>query len=176
MSFSPREIRDEFLKNNIGLIGIGILGALFGLSIIAFVTIPAESLRQWNDPASWLAYPKSAMPAWINYFLPQKIPEHLVLLPQASTQKSGDIISVTNLFAVDYQYDSFPSDFIYQYSTKYSASPLIQMSVTRPDGLELELMSTSLPSSDTQTKFSGMIFSTDDFMKKNLKSNSDHFL
>ena len=46
MSFSPREIRDEFLKNNIGLIGIGILGALFGLSIIAFVTIPAESLRQ----------------------------------------------------------------------------------------------------------------------------------
>ncbi|OLD33596.1 MAG: peptide ABC transporter permease [Thaumarchaeota archaeon 13_1_40CM_2_39_13_2] len=175
MSFSPREIRDEFLKNNIGLIGIGILGALFGLSIIAFVTIPAESLRQWNDPASWLAYPKSAMPAWINYFLPQKIPEHLVLLPQASTQKSGDIISVTNLFAVDYQYDSFPSDFIYQYGAKYSGSPLIFMSVARPDGMVLQLISTSLPSARTEAKFTGMIFSTDDSMKKNLKNNSGKF-
>jgi len=175
MSFSPREIRDEFLKNNIGLIGIGILGALFGLSIIAFVTIPAESLRQWNDPGSWLGYPKSAMPAWINYFLPQKIPEHLVLLPQASTQKSGDIISVTNLFAVDYQYDSFPSDFIYLYGAKYSGSPLIFMSVTRPDGMVLQLISTSLPPARTESKFTGMIFSTDDSMKKNLKNNSGKF-
>ena len=175
MSFSPKEIWHEFSRNNIGLIGIGIILALFGLSIIALVTIPVETFKEWNDPASWLSYPKSALPAWVNYFLPQKIPEHLVLSPQASIQKTGKVTAVTNLFAVDYQYDSFPSDFIYQYSAKYSASPLIQMSVTRPDGLELELMSNSLPSSNTETKFGGMIFSTDDSMKKNLKSNSDRF-
>ena len=175
MSFSKKEIWQEFSRNNIGLSGIGIIFALFGLSIFAFLTIPVETFREWNDPASWLSYPKSALPAWTNYFLPQKVPEHLILLPSASIQKSSDITAVTHLFFVDYQYDSFPSDFIYQYDAKYTGSPLVTISVTRPDGMELELISSSLPSSIVESKFTGMIFSTDDSIKKNLKNSSDRF-
>ncbi|OLC34691.1 MAG: peptide ABC transporter permease [Thaumarchaeota archaeon 13_1_40CM_4_38_7] len=175
MSFSKKEIWKEFSRNNIGLAGIGIIFALFGLSILAFLTIPVETFREWNDPASWLSYPKSALPVWTNYFLPQKVPEHLILLPFTSIQKSSDITAFTNLFFVDYQYDSFPSDFIYQYDAKYTGSPLVTISVTRPDGMELELISTSLPSSTTESKFTGMIFSTDDSIKKNLKNSSDRF-
>lgn len=171
MSFSSNEIWKEFSRNNIGLIGIGILIALFCLSIIAFITVPAETFKDWNDPASWLSYPKSALPAWVNYFLIEKIPEHLILNPEASYQKSGDVNVVTNLFAVDYEYDSFPSDFIYQYASEYSGSPLVQLSVTRPDGLDVELMSTSIPASQNDAKFSGMMFSTDSSMKKNLQNS-----
>jgi peptide/nickel transport system permease protein len=171
MSFSSKEIWKEFSRSNICLIGIVILIALLCLSIIAFVTIPVETFKEWNDPASWLSYPKSALPSWVNYFLIEKIPEHLILNPEISYQKSGDVSVVTNLFAVNYEYDSFPSDFIYQYAAKYTGSPLIQLSVTRPDGLEVELISTSIPASQNNAKFGGMMFSTDNSMKKNMQNN-----
>jgi peptide/nickel transport system permease protein len=175
MSFSSKEIWKEFSRSNIGLIGIGILIALFCLSIIAFVTIPAETFKEWNDPASWLSYPKSALPSWVNYFLIEKIPEHLILNPETSYQKSGDVSVVTDLFVVNYEYDSFPSDFIYQYTANYSGSPLIQLSVTRPDGLQVELISASIPASQNNAKFEGMMFSADNSMKKNIQ-NSIGFL
>ncbi len=170
MSFSSKEIWREFSRNNIGLVGIIILVGLFCLSIMAFVAIPVETFKEWNDPASWLLYPKSALPGWINYFLPQKIPEHLILKPQTSYQKSGNVSVISNLFAVDYEYDSFPSDFAYQYAATYTGSPLIQLSVTRPDGINVELMSTSVPLSQNEAKFSAIVFSTDDSMKKNVKN------
>jgi len=173
MSFSSKEIWKEFSRNNIGLTGIGILIALFCLSIIAFVTVPAETFKQWNDPASWLSYPKSALPSWVNYFLIEKIPEHLILNPETSYQKSGAVSVVTDVFVVNYEYNSFPSDFIYQYTAKYSGSPLITLSVTRPDGIEVELISTSIPASQNNAKFGGMMFSTDNSMKKNLQNSID---
>jgi peptide/nickel transport system permease protein len=171
MSFSTKEIWKEFSSNGIGLIGIGILVVLFCMSIAAFIVIPAETFKEWNDPASWLTYPKSALPVWVNYFLSHKIPEHMILKPQESYQKSGNVSVVTDVFTVDYEYDSFPSDFVYQYSVRYTGAPLVQLSVTRPDGLSSVLISTSLPQSYNETMFSGMLFSTDDSMKKNLENN-----
>ena len=171
MSFSTKEIWKEFSSSGIGLVGIGILVVLFCMSIVAFIVIPAETFKEWNDPASWLTYPKSALPIWVNYFLSNKIPEHMILKPQESYQKSGNVSVVTDVFAVDYEYDSFPSDFIYQYSVRYTGAPLVQLLVTRPDGLSSVLISTSLPYSYNETMFSGMLFSTDDSMKKNLENN-----
>ena len=170
MSFSAKEVWKEFAKSNIALVGIGIIAILVCMSIVAFVTIPAETFNEWNDPASWLVYPKSALPAWVNYFLAQKIPEHLILKPQEHYQKSGGISVVTDVFVVNYKYDSFPSDFIYQYNARYSGSPLIQLSVTRPDGTSSVLMSSSLPYSTGMTTFQGMMFSTDNSMKKNVQN------
>ncbi|MGI0010531.1 MAG: ABC transporter permease, partial [Nitrosopumilaceae archaeon] len=56
----------------------------------------------------------------------------------------------------------------------YSGAPLLQMSVTRPDGLEIDLTSRSLPQSDGDL-YSEQIFSTDDSVKKNLRKNTDKF-
>lgn len=174
MSFSPRAIWKEFARSNIGLVGIGIIAILFCMSIAAFVTIPAETFKEWNNPSSWLAYPKSALPAWVNLFLQQKIPAHLILQPTQYYEKSAGISVLTDVFAANYPYDSFPSDFIYQYSARYSGSPLVQLSVTRPDGLSSTLMSTSLPmSSGNETTFDGMLFSTDSSMAKNIQNNID---
>ena len=171
MSFSPKEIWKEFARSNIALVGMGIIAALLCISVISFLTIPFETFREWNDPSSWLAYPKSALPAWINYFLQEKIPEHLILQPQEYNQESGSISVVTDIFVADYEYNSFPSDFLYQYVARYHGSPLVQLSVTRPDGLSSILMSTSLPQSTDKTTFEGMLFSTDDSMKKNIQNN-----
>ncbi len=171
MSLSPKEIWKEFASNNIALVGMGIIATLFCISIIAFIAVPFETFREWNDPSSWLAYPKSALPAWINYFLPEKIPEHLILKPQEYNQESHGISAVTDVFVVDYEYNSFPSDFIYQYAARYQGAPLIQLSVTRPDGSTSMLMSTSLPLSAEKAMFEGMLFSTDASMKKNIQNN-----
>jgi len=168
MSFSSKTIWKEFSHSKIGIVGIAILVILFSMSIVAFVTIPLDSFKTWNDPASWLLYPKSAQPAWVNYFQSEKIPEHLILSPVMSSQQVDSVSVLTNSFLVNYQYDGFPSDFIYQYTAKYSGSPLLQLSVTRPDGIVLQLVSTSLPFAKDATTYSSMIFSTQDIIAKNI--------
>ncbi|TSA18790.1 MAG: ABC transporter permease [Nitrosopumilales archaeon] len=177
MSFSSKEVWCEFSKNKTGLAGIGILVILFAMSAVAALTIPIESFKEWNDPASWLTFPKSALPAWVNYFLSEKMPEHMILEnPQVASQNVDDIFLTSDIFGVDYNYDKFPSDFIYEYTAKYTGSPLLQIWVTRQDGKEFQLISTSLPQSKTETSYHGFIFSTDDSMVKNLRRNQSSFM
>lgn len=172
---STKGIWHEFSKSKIGLTGIGILVMLFALSVIAVTIIPVETFKEWNNPSSWITYPKSSLPAWVNYFSSEKIPEHKILKnPQTSSQTTGKVSVVSQNFVVDYIYDGFPSDFIYEYSAKYSGAPLLQMLVTRPDGLKIDLTSRSLPQSDGDL-YSEQIFSTDDSVKKNLRKNTAKF-
>ena len=172
---NAKEIRQEFAKSKIGLAGIGILVILFALSVIAVTTIPAETFKEWNNPSNWITYPKTSEPAWINYISSEKIPEHKILKnPQMLSQTSGEVSVISQNFAVDFNYDGFPSDFIYEYSAKYSGAPLLQMSVIRPDGLKIDLISRSLPQSDGSI-YSEQIFSTDDSVKKNLRKFAKNF-
>ena len=123
-SVSPTEIKREFMKSKIGLIGILILLSLVILSVVAITTIPIDTFKQWNNPGNWISYPKASAPIWVNYFMTQKIPEHLIL-DNPSTITKDDIISLTShQFGVQYYYDDFPSDFIYEFSVEYSGSQL----------------------------------------------------
>ena len=175
MSFSAKNIWREFSHSKIGITGIMLLAGLFLMSIFAFVTIPVENFKTWNDPASWLLYPKSAQPAWINYFQSEKIPEHLILQPYSTTQQLNSVYVLTDSFIVNYQYDGFPSDFIYNYVAKYNGSPLLQLSVTRPDGIQMHLISTSLPFGNADAKYTGMIFSTQNVIMKNLENYKNKY-
>ena len=47
------------------------------------------------------------------------------------------------------------------------------MSIIRPDGVEIQLLSNSLPASDSKTKHGERIFSTDEIMKKNVSFQSE---
>lgn len=173
---NTKEILHEFSKSKIGLAGIGILVMLFALSIIAVITIPVDTFKEWNDPSSWINYPKTSLPAWVNYLNSEKIPEHKILRnPQTSSQTTGEISIMSQYFVIDYFYDGFPSDFIFEYSTQYSGAPLLKMLVTRPDGLKIDLISRSLPQSDGSI-YSEQIFSTDDSMKKNLRKYVNDFV
>ena len=166
---SSSEIRHEFAKSKIGLIGIGILLSLVILSIVAAVTIPIETFKQWNNPGNWISYPKTSAPAWVNYFMTEKIPEHLIL-DNPTTITKEDVISLTShQFGVQYHYDDFPSDFIYEFSIEYSGSQLLQISVIRPDQSQILLLSRSLPQSDTTIMHHERIFSTDGSIKKNIQ-------
>ena len=176
-SVTPKEIKDEFLKSKIGIAGIAILLILILTSITVVVLVPVNTFKQWNNPGNWISYPKVAIPVWVNLFLSEKIPEHKILTaPTVNYDVSGDTSITTHQFGVNFVYDDYPNDFIYQFSAKYSGTPLFQMDVIRPDGLQLKLISTSLPHSDSNSIHSEKIFSTDDAIRKNLYLQSDKFL
>lgn len=175
-SVSASEIKKEFLKSKMGIAGIGILVILVAISIGAVIIIPVETFQQWNNPQNWIFYPKTAIPAWVNLFMFEKIPEHKILdEPNVNTLTLDEISVVSHQFHVNYVYDDFPSDFIYEFTAKYSGSPLLQISVLRPDGSNIKLLSMSLPHTEDIVLHNEKIFSTDGAIKKNLFLQSDKF-
>ncbi len=175
-SISRQEIKNEFLKSKMGMAGVGILAVLVTISIIAIVAIPSETFSEWNNPSNWISYPKVAVPGWVNLFLVEKIPEHKILdKPIEKVKTSGDISLVSHQFGFDFDYSDFPNDFIYEFSAQYSGAPLLEIVVIRPDGLQLELLSTSLPYSSSPTIHTERIFSTDESIRKKLFLQSEKF-
>jgi len=175
-SVSPREIKDEFMRSKIGIAGIGILIVLISISIAAVIVIPNETFSQWNNPGSWISYPKVAIPVWVNLFLAEKIPEHKIIdEPVKQMETSGDISRISYIFGLNFAYDDFPNDFIYEYTAKYTGSPLLEISVIRPDGIELDLVTASLPYSNTEATHTERIFSTDESIRKKLFLQSEKF-
>ena len=170
------EIRREFFKSHMGIAGLVILVILALTSVMALVAIPLDTLQQWNNPEKWIAYPRAAVPAWVNLFTADKIPEHQIYEEATVNYNTDGRISTTShMFNVEFEYDDFPDDFIYEYTSVYQGSPLIQIMVQRPDGVNLELISKPIPRSDSTTSHSERIFSTDSQIKKNLGLNSEPF-
>jgi len=173
---SYSELKHEFLRSKIGLAGIGILVILVTISITTVIFIPLETFQQWNNPGSWLSYPKTSVPAWVNLFVLEKIPEHKILdQPIITSQTNQEINSISQQFNVNFVYDDYPNDFIYEFTASYTGSPLLQVSVIRPDGMNLQLLFASLPFSNTQTTHNEIIFSTDVSIKKSLFLQSEKF-
>ena len=174
-SITSTEIRQEFLKSKIGIAGIGILASLILISISAAIFIPIDTFKEWNNPGSWISFPKTSMPSWVNLFMFEKIPEHKIIDPFISSQKTDEISLISQQFNVNYEYDDFPNDFIYEFTAMYSGSPLLQVIVIRPDGTNLKILSTSLPYSEIETIHNDRVFSTDESIKKNILLQSDKF-
>ncbi|AFS82547.1 ABC transporter permease [Candidatus Nitrosopumilus sediminis] len=175
-NITPQEIKQEFLKSKMGIAGIAILLILVSTSIVAIIAIPVETFQEWNNPSNWISNPKVAIPIWVNIFLTEKIPEHKILKePNIEKITNTGIELTSHQFGLNFDYDGFPNDFIYEFSSEYSGSPLLQMSVIRPDGIKIDLLTTSLPYSNEKTTHSERIFSTDHAIKKNLSLQSENF-
>ena len=174
-NISTGEIRHEFAKSALGLIGISIIIVLVSVSAITAITIPASTFQEWNNPEKWISYPKTSIPLWVNYFTVEKIPEHKILSPQIFQTNSDNIQLTSEQFLVNFEFDDFPSDFVYEFEVKYSDSYLLSLNVLRPDGLMLNLLTTTLPFSENETVYNQRIFSTDEMIKKNILMNTDAF-
>jgi len=162
----------EFTKSKTGLAGIGILLVLVMISLIAAAVIPIDTFKQWNNPSNWISYPKTSMPVWINYFVADKIPEHVIIENPTTVSKEGKISVISHQFEIEFLSDDFPNGFIYEFAAEYSGSPLLQIHVIRPDQTKILLLSTSLPNSDTEIIHSERIFSTDEIIRKNIQIQS----
>ena len=175
-SITPQDIKREFFRSKMGIAGIIILGMLIITSIITIIIFPVETFQEWNNPSSWMTYPKTAIPVWVNLFVFEKIPEHKILMNPSIEKNSNQEINLSSYqFSFNFEYDQFPNDFIYSYTAEYINSPLLEMSVIRPDGIEMKLISTALPHSNTITNHEDKIFSTDAIIKKELSLNNEKF-
>ena len=174
-NISMSDLKREFAKSILGMIGIGIICVLIGVSVIAAITIPASTFQEWNNPEKWLTYPKTSIPIWANYFTAEKTPEHKILEPQIFNSDSDSVYLTSQQFLVNFEFDDFPSDFVYEFETKYSNSYLVSVNLLRPDDIEINLLTTSLPFSEDETIYKQRIFSTDEMIKKNIIMNSSMF-
>ena len=174
-SVSTNEIKKEFLRSKLGLTGVFILLGLILVSIITISVIPASTFQEWNNPEKWISYPKTAVPSWVNFLSSEKIPEHKIIHAQIFESQKDGIFLTSQQFSVSFDYDDFPSDFIFETKTKYSDSHLVKIKVMRPDGITLELLSTSLPYSEINTIHEQRYFSTDNMIKKNLNVYKNDF-
>jgi peptide/nickel transport system permease protein len=119
------------------------------------------------------------MPVWIN-LLGLKVPEHLAMTSEDA--EKSDIIEngvriETHSYELNFDYDSFPSDFMIMYSARYGdIQPAVQVDVIRPDGDEFQIYFASLPpAQDPNNEFSATIFSTDRLIADSLAGYSNLF-
>ncbi|MFM7862163.1 MAG: ABC transporter permease [Candidatus Nitrosotenuis sp.] len=170
------EIKGSFTKSRIGLVGLAMLSCLVVASTVTIFAIPVDTYKQWNNPAMWTEFPKSAQPEWVNWFLSKKIPEHKILDSPNITLRQGQTEStIIQKFDTDYTSDYFPGEFLLNFKSEYSGSPILQISVIRPDGITLKVLSSSLPYSGHKVNYLDKIFSTNESIKKNLRLQSDYF-
>ena len=169
---SSVDIKNEFMRSKIGITGIFILLTLIVVSIFTMITIPSETFQDWNNPEKWVSNPKTSVPNWVNMFMFEKIPEHKILEPENITNRHNGIFVTSQQFRFNYEFNDFPSDFMYKFNLEYIGSPLVEINVIRPDGLMLELLQTSLPHTKELTVYEQRVFSSDSLIRKNLTMQS----
>jgi peptide/nickel transport system permease protein len=119
------------------------------------------------------------MPVWVN-LLGLNLPEHLIMTAKDADKTSlldGGVRIESHSYNFNFNYDSYPSDFMVMYTSKYgSIQPAVQIDVIRPDGNEFQIYFASLPPSQNESnEFSARIFSTDRLIVDSLTGYSNLF-
>lgn len=178
---SQKEILSAFRRSKSGMAGVIIIAALLLLSLYAAVGIPLESFKQWNNRAYWLDNPASAAPAWTNIGLfGPKSAEHIILplsTAEVSSSISDGLRTVSYSYKLEFNYDTYPSDFIFTYNVNYQESPpVLQLQVLRPDGLAMQIYYSDVPPSSSGSGGAvRRVFSTDSSIANNLREYLGNF-
>lgn len=119
------------------------------------------------------------MPVWVN-MLGLNLPEHLIMTAKDADKTSlleGGVRIESHSYNFNFNYDSYPSDFMVMYTVKYgSIQPALQIDVIRPDGNEFQIYFASLPPSQNESnEFSARIFSTDTLIADSIIGYSNLF-
>ena len=99
---NTEDIKREFTKSMLGMTGIAIIVILIIISAIAVITIPTSTFQEWNNPEKWLTYPKTSIPIWVNYLMPEKTPEHKILESQISQSHSDNVFLTSQQFLMTF--------------------------------------------------------------------------
>src|SRR5919206_2570459 len=175
---SIKEVTRLLVRSKAGLAGALILLSLILLSIYAAAAVPLESYKQWNNPIFWQDYPKTAAPAWTN--TDGGLVKHTILTAseaQKSETNDQGIRSVTYSWKINFNYDSFPTDFVLSSTANYSQQPILQLDVLRPDGKDFRIYYSTLPATQGMefTTFAKRITSSDQLVQSNLQNYLGEF-
>ena len=138
MKDSFKDFWSEFKREKTGVVGL-ILFAIF-LFIVIFepVLLPfADANDRWRDITYWEDWPKSAPPAWTNWFTTEKKATTEVLEEfDENAQDLGGMVMKEFVFDYDYQFDDAPNDIIIHGDA--SGQPIVVVNIIRPDGEDIE--------------------------------------
>lgn len=135
------------------VVGLIIILFLVGISIYAVVAIPySEAVRLWRGGEDiWYKTPKTAAPAWYNWFTRSDRPETLVMssedesIDKVRDVESEDMTDINFSFTFDYPYHDFPQEVSIFFDSKFNENPPhVSMTWHTPDGREIRLTSLSI--------------------------------
>ena len=129
----------EFKKEKTGLIGLVLFGIFVFIVLFEPLLLPFEDANdKWRDITYWADNPKSAPPAWTNWFTTEKKATTERFYEYSTDEQDlGGMKVLEYTFDYDYQFDSAPNDIIVH--AQASGAPLIIVKAIRPDGEEIEL-------------------------------------
>ncbi|MFN8400499.1 MAG: ABC transporter permease subunit [Anaerolineales bacterium] len=131
------------------VIGFSIVGLLLLTSIYTVVALPYRQIgRDWFllsvKPRS--VVPKLALPSWVNLFRENDLPSTIIMdSREGSVERIETVLNettktITLTYTFDYPYTEFPKDMvIYYHPTYLEKVPFASVTLTTPDGRELEL-------------------------------------
>jgi peptide/nickel transport system permease protein len=145
-----REFWAEFRRDRAGLVGVGLLFLFLFLLAFEPLVVPfPEGSKRWHDITYWVDNPPNAAPAWTNWFRAKKgAVQRVVREYDTATEESDGVRFVHRSFTYEYAYDQPPLDVIMRFTA--TGDVPTALTVTRPDGLELELFRSQFTAGDQE--------------------------
>lgn len=142
---------NEFKRVRFGLFGLILLFIFILVVLINSYIVPfPEASSRWRDITYWEDNPVSAPPVWVNWFSSTRRAPSLILREHTFLEeKMGKIKLTRAVFEYEYPYDLPPLDVIFHGYAK--GSPVIMLSMERPDGQIVELVRRPISKSDGKT-------------------------
>jgi len=130
----------EFKRVKSGIFGLVLFIIFLLIVIFEPLVLPFGEVNDtWRDITYWEDNPKSAQPEWTNFFRSEKLSTSSKLTdPEVHINDMGALKMETVSFKYDYQFSGAPKDIVLK--AHGTGNPLIVLSVTRPDGEEIELL------------------------------------
>ncbi len=144
-----RPARKRFMKSPPGVAGLAIISILILISALTVILIPSkEATLEWRSESSTaINRPKSAEPAWTNFFREKDLPETLYLdskvdssIKTVKEAKNGFGETIIE-FSFDFPYEYPPQDMTVVYDTQtIQKDYFVTLTWITPDLRETEIM------------------------------------
>jgi peptide/nickel transport system permease protein len=143
-----RPVIKDFGHYPSAMFGLAVILVMVGVSIYAVTAYPYEkTVGLWRSEGNvWRDNPKSAAPAWTNFFRFEKLAETRILSTKDGTaskevgQTTDGMTPIRMEFAFDYNYDVFPTELIMRVETRTGPEQknlFISPTWIMPDGREV---------------------------------------
>ncbi len=146
-----RSFWGEFRREKSGMFSLLLLALFFALMLTERLIIPfPEAHSRWRDITYWENNPRSAPPVWVNWFSAVKRANSVILRsPEITEKQAGKVMVKKAAFTYVYDADAPPTDIMF--TAQVSGSPMLALSVERPDGDTLKLFKKSFSKLDGKT-------------------------
>ena len=145
-----KDFWNEFKEIRFGIVGLCFL--IFFILLVIFyplITPFPETSSRWRDITYWEDNSRSVPPVWVNWFSSMKRTPSVIIEESVSSEEQIEKIRILKkIFTYNYSYDIPPTDIIFHgYS---EGSPLVMLSIERPDGYTVGLIRIVLSSGEAK--------------------------